>query len=82
MVTGAQLAAANSHEFGMPIFSLAAMDPAQNAIRLVSDELIAKHRVLPLFKRGSRLFVGITDPMDSHALDEIKFHTNLTSSPS
>ena len=81
VVTGAQLAAANSHEFGMPIFSTAAMDPTLNVIRLVSDELIAKHRVLPLFKRGNRLFVGITDPMDSHALDEIKFHTNLTVEP-
>ncbi len=81
VVSGAQLAAANSHEFGMPLFALAAMDPKQNALHLVSDGLIAKHRVLPLFKRGNRLFVGITDPMNSQALDEIKFHTNLTVEP-
>jgi type IV pilus assembly protein PilB len=36
---------------------------------------------LPLFKRGGRLFVGISDPTNSHALDEIKFHTNLTVEP-
>ena len=51
------------------------------AIKLVSEELIRKHRVLPLFKRGNRLFVGMSDPTNTHALDEIKFHTNLTVEP-
>src|SRR5690606_8758928 len=41
----------------------------------------AKHNVLPLFKRGSRLFVGLSDPTNTHALDEVKFHTNLTVEP-
>ena len=43
---------------------------------LVTEALITKHQSLPLFKRGKRLFVGIADPMQSHALDEIKFHSN------
>jgi len=81
LVTSAQLAAANSAEFGMPIFDVTALDPAQCAIKLVSEELVRKHSVLPLFKRGGRLFVGVTDPTNSHALDEIKFHTNLVVEP-
>ncbi len=72
-----QLAAANSVEFGIPIFDVSAMDPAQSAIKLVSEELVRKHSVLPLFKRGNRLFVGLADPTNTRALDEIKFHTNL-----
>jgi len=36
---------------------------------------------LPLFRRGKRLFVGIADPMQSHALDEIKFHSNCMVEP-
>ena len=59
----------------------AALDPNQSAIKLVSEELVRKHQVLPLFKRGNRLFVGIADPTNTHALDEIKFHTNLTVEP-
>ena len=81
VVTAAQLAAANSAEFGMPIFDVAAIDPSQSAIKLVAEELVRKHNVLPLFKRGSRLFVGVSDPTNSHALDEIKFHTNLAVEP-
>jgi type IV pilus assembly protein PilB len=77
LVAPVQLAAANSVEFGIPIFDVAAMDPALSAIKLVSEELVRKHSALPLFKRGNRLYVGIADPTNTRALDEIKFHTNL-----
>ena len=77
LIAPVQLAAANSVEFGMPIFDVAAMDPTQSAIKLVSEELVRKHCALPLFKRGGRLFVGIADPTNTRALDDIKFQTNL-----
>ena len=81
LVTAAQMAAANSIEFGMPLFDPSTMDPQAHALKLVSEELLGKHGVLPLFKRGGRLFVGTSDPTNTHALDEIKFHTNLTVEP-
>ncbi|MFE0502132.1 type IV-A pilus assembly ATPase PilB [Lysobacter soli] len=71
------LAAANSVEFGVPLLDPAALDPAQTAVRMVNEELIRKHQVLPLYRRGSRMFVGISDPTNTVALDEIKFQTNL-----
>ena len=37
--------------------------------------------MLPLFKRGAKLFVGTSDPTNSHALDELKFHTNMVVEP-
>ena len=79
LVTAAQLAAANALEFGMPLLDVTVFDPNQSAISLVSEELLRKHRVLPLFKRGGKLFVGTSDP--THSLDEIKFHTNLVVEP-
>ena len=75
------LAAAHSLEFGMPLIDPLALDPAQSAINLVKEELLRKHQILPLYKRGNRLFVGIADPTDIGALEEIKFHTNLTVEP-
>jgi type IV pilus assembly protein PilB len=77
LVTMAQLAAANSHEFGIPLFDVATIDPNQSAIKLVDEELVRKHSVLPLFKRGNKLFVGIADPTNTQALDEIKFQSNM-----
>ena len=78
LIAPVDLAAANSIEFGMPIFDVSSLDPTQSAIKLVSEELVRKHSALPLLKRGNRLFVGIADPTNTRALDEIKFHTNLT----
>jgi type IV pilus assembly protein PilB len=81
LVTATQMAAANSAEFGMPVFDPAAMDGAQSAVKLVKEDLLQKHNVLPLFKRGGKLFVGTADPTNTHALDEIKFHTNMVVEP-
>lgn len=79
LVTPAQLAAANALEFGMPLLDVSVFDAGQSAISLVSEELLRKHHVLPLFKRGGKLFIGTSDP--THSLDEIKFHTNLVVEP-
>ena len=81
LVQPAALAAAYSIEFGMPLVDPLAIDPAQSAIALVKEELLRKHQVLPLFKRGGRLFVGTSDPTNLHGLDELKFHTNLAVEP-
>ncbi|WP_455423541.1 type IV-A pilus assembly ATPase PilB [Agrilutibacter solisilvae] len=77
LVTPAQMAAANSFEFGVPLFDASVLDPNQSAIKLVSEELVRKHNVLPMFKRGNRLFVGLADPTNTQALDEIKFQSNM-----
>lgn len=79
LVTPSQLAAANALEFGMPLLDVSVFDASQSAIGLVSEELLRKHHVLPLLKRGGKLFIGTSDP--THSLDEIKFHTNLVVEP-
>jgi len=81
LITTRQIAAANSVEFGIPLFDASAMDLTQAATKLVSEELIQKHAILPLFKRGNRLFVAISDPTNTRALDELKFATNLAVEP-
>ena len=81
LVSTRALAAAYSLEFGMPLLDPLSVDPTQSAMNLVKEELLRKHQVLPLHRRGNRLFVGIADPTDIGALEEIKFHTNLTVEP-
>ncbi|MBS0211848.1 MAG: type IV-A pilus assembly ATPase PilB [Proteobacteria bacterium] len=81
LVTAVQIAHANAVEFGMPLFDASVLDLAQAAIKEVSEELVQKHGILPLFKRGNRLFVGTSDPTNTPALDEIKFAAKLTVEP-
>ena len=71
------IAVAASNEFGVPLFDLDAVNVDAETVRLVSDKLIAKHRVLPLFRRGKRLFLGVSDPTNLHGIDEVKFQTSL-----
>src|SRR5215472_8027837 len=71
------IAVAASTEFGVPLFDLEAVTVDLDAVRLVSDKLLAKHRVLPLFRRGKRLFLAVADPTNLHAIDEVKFQTSL-----
>ncbi len=81
LVDGSQLTRIASIEFGMPMMDVASLNPATMPLDLISEALITKHQALPLFRRGKRLFVGIADPMQSHALDEIKFHSNCMVEP-
>jgi type IV pilus assembly protein PilB len=81
LATPAHVAAANSVEFGVPVMDITGLDFAQSAVKLVDEKLINLHRALPLYKRGNRLFVGISDPTNMRGLDEIKFQANLTVEP-
>jgi len=71
------IAVAASNEFGVPLLDLDALNVDLEAVRLVNDKLLAKHRVLPVFRRGKRLFLAVADPTNMHAIDEIKFQTSL-----
>ena len=66
-----------AQEFGMPLLDLDAIVPDIDIVRLVNEKLLAKHRILPLVKRGKRLHVGVSDPTILHAVDEVKFQTGL-----
>jgi type IV pilus assembly protein PilB len=71
------IAIAAAAEYGVPLFDLDSLAIDLDAVRSVSEKLLAKHRVLPLFRRGKRLFVGVADPTNQHAIDEIKFQCGM-----
>lgn len=66
-----------SREFGMPLLDLAAMIPDEASLRAVSENLMVKHHVLPLYRRGDKLFLAVADPTAQQAFDDIKFHSGL-----
>ena len=72
------IAVAASNEFGVPLFDLDSVNLDVETVRLANDKLLAKHRVLPVFRRGRRLFLAVADPTNQHAIDEIKFQTSLS----
>ncbi len=77
LVSANKIAVTGAQEFGLPLFDLDAMDMEAIPRDLVDEKLIKKHHALPLYKRGNRLFIGISEPTNLTALDEIKFHTGI-----
>ena len=77
LVTSGRIAEAAMKEFGEPLVDIDAVDIDYDAVKLVKKELITKHHALPVFKRGKRLVVAVSNPTNILALDEIKFATGL-----
>ncbi len=72
------IAVAASNEFGVPLLDMEAFESDIDIIKLVDEKLLSKHRVLPLYKRGKRLFLAVSDPTNLFAIDEIRFQTGLS----
>ncbi len=72
------LAHSASNEFGIPLLNINSIDLESVPTNLVPEKLIRQHHALPIQKRGNRLFVAISDPMNLVALDEFKFNTGIT----
>jgi type IV pilus assembly protein PilB len=81
IVGGREVATAAMQELGVPVVDLDSLDPDHAPTGLVETQLIEKHRAVPIYKRGKRLFVGMADPTNMAALDEFKFATGLTAEP-
>jgi len=75
VLSAEKIAVAASQEFGIPLVDLSALETEIFPVDIVDDKLIQKHHALPLFKRGNRLYIGIADPANQIALEEIKFQT-------
>ena len=78
LVKSLDIANIASSEFGVPLVDISVIDSDLSPDKLVSQALILKHHVLPLFHRGNRLFIALSDPTNLQALDEIKFHTGIS----
>ncbi|MGA8033472.1 MAG: type IV-A pilus assembly ATPase PilB [Casimicrobiaceae bacterium] len=76
-----QLAVFASRAFGVPLLDLAGFDLDQVNRDYFDARMAQTRRVLPLHKRGNRLYVATSDPANLQALDEVRFKTNLVVEP-
>lgn len=74
-VTASKLAEAASLEFGVPLMDLSVIDIDQSIAKGLNEKVIKKANALPIYARGKKLFVAVSDPTNLQALDDIKFAT-------
>jgi type IV pilus assembly protein PilB len=77
LILSARLAETASTEFGTPLLDLNCIELDLNAIKELSEKLIRNQHALPLYKRGRKLYVAVSDPTNLQALDEFKFATGM-----
>ncbi|MBA1276925.1 MULTISPECIES: type IV-A pilus assembly ATPase PilB [Pseudomonadaceae] len=65
-------------QFGVPYFDLSALDRETQPTDLISEKLVRQHRLLPLQRRGNKLYVAISDPTNHQAISDIQFNTGLS----
>ena len=74
LVKSIDVAQAASEEFGVPLLDLDGLEIDLEVTKLVKESLVRQHNALPIYKRGNKLFVAVSDPTNLQGLDEIKFH--------
>src|SRR5512141_485397 len=80
-MTAMELAEFTSRTFGVPLLDLNAFDLSQIPRDWIDTKMLVLRRVLPLHKRGNRLFVATSDLTNLQALEEMRFKTNLVIDP-
>ena len=78
LVSARDIANSASQEFGTPLIDISAFDIEAVPKNLVDDKLIRANHAMPIFHRGNRLFVAVSDPTNRKGLDDIRFHTGIT----
>jgi type IV pilus assembly protein PilB len=66
-----------AEQFGVAYFDLGALDKESIPKDLVSEKLARQYRVLPLFRRNTKLFIACSDPTNQQAITDIQFSTGL-----
>jgi type IV pilus assembly protein PilB len=78
IVSSKDIAVSASDEFGTPLLDITTLDPEVIPNNLVDEKLIRTNHAIPIFHRGNRLFVAVSDPTNRKGLDEIKFQTGIS----
>ncbi|GGJ01001.1 type IV-A pilus assembly ATPase PilB [Shewanella hanedai] len=77
LVSAREIAELCYEEYGTPLLDLDEFDIASIPEEFLNKKLIEKHKCLPLFKRGNRLYIGTSDPTNITALEDFQFSAGL-----
>ncbi len=70
-----------AEQFGIPRVELGNRQIDVKVIKLVADDIVREHGVVPLLKRNGSLIVATANPFDETALAAVRFSTGLNVEP-
>jgi type IV pilus assembly protein PilB len=81
VVTEEQLTSAAAAAFGINTVDLVSFTPDPAALKRIPLPVVLRHRVLGLSMSDGEIIVGVTDPGDVVALDDVRAATGMTVRP-
>jgi type IV pilus assembly protein PilB len=77
LVTEDNITKAIAKQFGLEYIDLDANPISESTLKLIPEELMKKHHILPLGTNNGRLKLVISDPLDLDTLDLVRFRLNM-----
>ncbi len=68
-------------QYRVQVIDLSEYEIDKEVLRLVSQEVCERHKIIPVSRTGSSLIVAMADPSNLHAIDDIKFLTGYNVEP-
>ncbi len=68
-------------KLGIPVVNLRKFSIDPNIIKLVPENIVRKHSVMPLYRKEGTLIVAVENPMKWEPLDDIRFYTKMVIEP-
>jgi type IV pilus assembly protein PilB len=78
MMSAANLATFCSETFGYPQLDLSLFEENLLPEKIIDIKMMQTQRVVALSKKGNKVFIAISDPTNTIAIDQIKFQTGLS----
>ncbi|WP_432721929.1 type IV-A pilus assembly ATPase PilB [Jeongeupia wiesaeckerbachi] len=76
-----EVAEFSAQAFGYPLLDLDQIDTSYVPVGVLDTKVMQTQRVVPLYKRGTRLFIGISDITNLQAAEEVRFQTGAQIEP-
>lgn len=76
-ITEEQLTEALGRYLRVPYINLKTYPIDHEVVNILDEKIARKYHVVPIKKEGNRLTVGMTDPLNLYAIEEIHLFTNL-----
>ncbi len=70
-----------SQQYRVQAIDLSEYEIDQEVLKLITQEVCQRHKIIPVSRAGSSLIVAMADPSNLHAIDDIKFLTGYNVEP-
>ncbi|WP_373976470.1 type IV-A pilus assembly ATPase PilB [Chitinibacter sp. SCUT-21] len=80
-LTAREVAEFSAQTFGYPLLDLDRIDSSYLPQGVLDNNVMRTQRLVPLFKRGTKLFIGLSDITNLEAVEKVRFQTNSQVEP-